>query len=122
MIKGITSGGNNIVVSGGSSFMPYVNMSTPSAGMLRYNGTNQSLETYDGAGWLTIASNHATIELTGSANSAIAWAMTKMAEEAELQKLAQSHPAVRAAYDAFKRAGEQLKTTIILSKDEETTS
>jgi len=121
MINGIT-GSNNVVVYGGNSSMPYVNMSNPSAGMLRYNGNNQCFETYDGASWLQIASNYASIDLTGSANAAIAWVMSKMAEEAELQKLAHSHPAVKAAYENFKRAGEQLRTTIILSKDEQTTN
>jgi hypothetical protein len=121
MIKSI-GGINNVVVTGGDEFMPYVNMSNPSAGMVRYNGNNQCLETYDGASWFIIAASNAKVDLTGSANAAIVWAMSKMAEEAELQKLAHDHPAVRAAYEAFKRAGEQLRTTIILSKDDKTTS
>ena len=115
-------GMNNIVVSNGNSFMPYVNMNNPSAGMVRYNGNNQSIEVYDGLNWLQMNSNNVSIDLSGSANAAIAWALTKMAEEAELQKMVHEHPAVRAAYEAFKRAGEQLKTTIILSKDEQSTT
>ena len=121
MINSI-KGGTHIAVTGGSEFMPYVNMSTPSAGMVRYNGNNQSMEVYDGVKWLQLTSNHASIDLTSSANAVIAWALTKMAEEAELQKMVHEHPAIRAAYEAFNRAGEQLKTTIILSKDETTTS
>ena len=115
-------GGNNVVVNNGSSFMPYVKMSNPSAGMTRYNGNNQSMEVYDGASWLQFASNHATIELTGTANAAITWALAKMSEEAQLERLAAEHPAVKAAYENMKRAAEQLKTTIILSKDEQTTT
>ena len=122
MINGIAASGNNIVVSDGSAFMPYVNMSNPSAGMMRYNGSNQCIETYDGITWLTINANYVKVDLSPSANSAIAWALTKMAEEAELQRMVHSRPAVRAAYEAFKRAGEQLQTTIILSKDEQTTT
>ena len=121
MINSIT-GMSNIVVNGGNAFMPYVNMSNHSAGMMRYNGSSQSIEVYDGASWLQIASNNVSIDLSGSANAAIMWAMTKMAEEAELQKLANDHPAIRAAYEEFKRAEEQLKITIILSKDEQSTS
>lgn len=102
--------------------MPYVNMSNPSAGMVRYNGNNQALEVYDGMTWLVLTANHAQLDLSGGANAAISWAMNKMNEETELQQMAKEHPAVRAAYEAFKRAGEQLKTTIILSKDEQTTS
>jgi len=70
-----------------------------------------------GSSWYQLT-NHASIDLSPNANAAILWAIDKMAEEAELKKLANTHPAVRAAYDAYKRAGEQLKATIILSKDE----
>ncbi len=121
MINNI-SGMNNVVVTGGTSFMPYVSMSNPSAGMVRYNGSNQSMEVYDGMSWLTMNNNHASIDLTGAANAAITWAMRKMAEEAELERLADSHPAVKAAYENMKRAAEQLKATIILSKDEQSTT
>lgn len=121
MIKSIAPG-KHIVVTGDNGFSPYVNMSSPSAGMTRYNGNTQNLEVYDGVNWLVLTTDRATIDLTGSASAAIAWAMEKMAEEAELQKMAHEHPAVHAAYEAFKRAGEQLKTTIILSKDEQSTS
>ena len=113
------SGSENVIVAGGSSFMPYVNMSNPSAGMVRYNGNNQCMEVYDGLAWLTMNNNHVNIGLTGAANAAIAWAMKKMAEEAELERLSDSHPAVKAAYENMKRAAEQLKATIILSKDEQ---
>lgn len=112
------SGMNNVVVMNGNSFMPYVNMSNPSAGIVRYNGSNQSMEVYDGNSWLTMNNNHVNIDLSGAANAAIAWAMNKMAEEAQLEKMAAEHPAVKAAYENMKRAAEQLKATIILSKDE----
>ena len=121
MINSI-GGMNNVVVNGGSSFMPYVNMNNYSAGMVRYNGSNQSMEVYDGGSWLQIVSNHASIDLSGSANAAITWALAKMSEEAQLERLAAEHPAVKAAYENMKRAAEQLKATIILSKDEQTTS
>jgi hypothetical protein len=121
MIKGIESG-NHIVITGDNGFSPYVNMSNPSAGMMRYNGTTQNIEAYDGTTWHILTTDRPTVDLTSSASAAIVWAMKKMAEETELQKMAHEHPAVHAAYEAFKRAGEQLKTTIILSKDEQSTS
>jgi hypothetical protein len=121
MIKSI-SGNGHVQVTGSSGFTPYVNMSNPSAGMMRYNGTNQQLEVYDGMSWLTLTSDSVHIGLDHNATAALTWAMTKMSEEAELQRMAETHPAVLAAYEAFKRAGEQLKTTIILSKDEQPTS
>jgi len=121
MIKTL-AGTNHIQVTGGNGFAPYVNMSNPSAGMMRYNGSNQQMEVYDGMSWLQMSSDHAYVSLDPSATAVIAWAMQKMAEESKLQKMAHEHPAVRAAYEAFKRAGEQLQTTIILSEDEKSTS
>ena len=117
MINNI-SGMGSVVVTGGTSFMPYVNMSNPSAGIVRYNGNNQCMEVYDGNSWLTMNHNHVHVDLSGAANAVISWAMRKMAEEAELEKLAHDHPAVQAAYENMKRAAEQLKATIILSKDD----
>ena len=121
MISNI-NGGTHVVVSNGNPSGPYIsNHSNKSmVGMVRYNGNY--LEVYDGSAWLMLSTSPVNIELTGSANAAIAWAMSKMAEEAELQRMADSHPAVKAAYENMKRAAEQLKATIILSKDEQTTS
>jgi hypothetical protein len=121
MIRAI-NGGGHVVVSGGSPSGPYINnySNNTMVGMVRYQNSN--LEVYDGIAWLQIASSHATIDLSGSANAAINWAMSKMAEEAQLEKLASEHPAIKAAYENMKRASEQLKATIILSKDETTTS
>ena len=116
MIKGI-SGSSHIVVSGGNSSGPYVNSHSgqPMIGMVRYHNSN--LEVYDGSVWLTIGGSYVTVELTGSANSAISWAMTKMAEEANLEKMATEHPAVKAAYENVKRAKEQLKGHLALGMD-----
>jgi hypothetical protein len=121
MIKGI-NGSGHIVVTGGASSGPHVsNYSNNSmVGMVRYH--NNNLEVYDGMTWLAIQCSYATVDLSGTANAAIAWAMSKMAEDAQLEKMAADHPAVKAAYENLKRASEQLKATIILSKDEESTS
>ena len=116
------SGSNNVVVSGGNSSGPHINNYTNSTmvGMVRYN--NYQLEVYDGSVWLAIISGPATIDLSGSANAAITWALAKMSEEVQLERLSAEHPAVKIAYENMKRAAEQLKATIILSKDETTTS
>lgn len=121
MLRGLTGQGY-VVVSGGTSTptTPYINSSAPSSGMIRYN--NNNFEVYDGSYWHMIGVAYPTIDLTGTANSAINWAMKKMTEEAELEKLAKEHPAIKAAYDNMLKATEQLKTTIILSKDDKTTS
>ena len=121
MIKGI-NGSNHVVVTGGNISGPHVNnySSNSMVGMVRYH--NGTLEVYDGITWLQISGSYATVDLSGDANSAISWTMLKMAEEAQLEKLAAEHPAVKAAYENMKRASEQLKATIILSKDEEQTT
>jgi hypothetical protein len=120
MINGISVTGKYTVVHGGHNNMPYVNNNNTSAGMVRYN--NGNIEVYDGTTWLLMTGSVATVGISPIAEAAIEWAMKKMQEETEMEHLASQHPAIRAAYDTFKRAGEQLKTTIILSKDEKTTS
>jgi hypothetical protein len=121
MIKGV-SGGALVHVSGGDPLFPYIpiNPNNPIIGMIRIRGSN--LEVFDGSSWIIMTTSYATVELNQSAQSAIAWVMSKMAEEAELQRMADNHPAVKAAYENMKRANEQLKATIILSKDEQTTT
>jgi hypothetical protein len=121
MISNI-NGGTHVVVNNGNPSGPYISNynNKGMVGMVRYN--DNQLEVYDGTGWLILSTSPVNIELTGSANAAIAWAMSKMAEEAELQRMADNHPAVKVAYENMKRAAEQLKATIILSKDEQTTT
>ena len=123
MIKDVISSGPFIQISGGGSFTPYVNMSNPSAGMVRWNGNSQNLEVYDGSTWQTISSSIASVGITPYASEAISWARRKMDEEANLKKLADDHPAIKIALDNLERAKQQLDATIILSKEhEETTS
>jgi len=120
MINAISVTGKYTVVHGGHNNTPYVNNNNTSAGMVRYN--NGNIEVYDGTTWLLMTGSVATVGISPIAEAAIEWAMKKMQEETEMEHLASQHPAIRVAYDTFKRAGEQLKTTIILSKDEKTTS
>jgi len=121
MIKSIASGAF-IEVGGGTSPMPHipVNNNNPMQGMIRINGSD--MQVFDGSAWMNIAASYSTVSLNSTAQSAISWAMNKMAEEAALEKLSENHPAVKAAYENMKRAAEQLKATIILSKDEQTTT
>lgn len=121
MIRTIASGAF-VEVTGGKSTMPYITPNTdiPMHGMVRIHGND--LQVWSGGNWVQIAASYPIVGLSSSAQSAISWAMVKMAEEAELEKLSHSHPAVRAAYENMRRAAEQLKTTIILSKDEQTTT
>ena len=98
MIKNI-SGGRGITVMGGNSSSPYVNMSNPSAGMIRYNGNNQNLEVYDGSSWLTMSMNYAQVDLDSDAQSLLEWARTKRAEEDYLKREAEKNPTIKDLID-----------------------
>jgi hypothetical protein len=122
MIKGIVAGTMIDVQGGGSGTYVYGNTSAQGVGNMRYDTSKQQIEVWDGNNWQQLNMAYPTVSLNSSAVSAISWAMTKMAEEARLEELSKKHPAISAAYENLKRAEEQLKTTIILSKDEQTTS
>jgi multidrug resistance efflux pump len=112
-------GGQYITVNhSGSAY--YNNTGQPAAGMLRYHSGGR-VEVYDGSSWTT-ASGSANITLSPVAEQAITWAIQKQQEERDLEKLSQNHPAIQAALENLRRAEEQLKTTVILSKDEQPTT
>lgn len=96
----------------------YINANNgqPMVGMVRYH--NNSLEAYDGTSWHKLSQSFPTIGLTETAVKAVDWAIKEMEFEAQLEKMGEEHPAVKAAHENFRRAAEQLKATIILSQDE----
>lgn len=118
MITGLSSG--KYVTVNGTSGTYYTNSSQPMTGMLRYHSGGR-VEVFDGVSWVQVSS-YQSIDLSPDTQLIIEWARVKMMEEQEIARLSQEHPAVKAAYDNVKRAQEQLKATLILSKDEETTS
>ena len=122
MIKGIAAGTMIDVQGGGSGTYVYGKLDGQGIGTVLYNTKTQHLDVWDGYAWQQITLSHPTVSLNSSAVSAITWAMRKMEEDAQLEELSKKHPSVQAAYENLKRAEEQLKTTIILSKDEQTTS
>lgn len=117
MIKTINAG-RHIEVSNSHASSPYINTHSgqPMIGMVRYN--NNCLETYDGTTWHKLGEAYPMISLTQSATAAIDWAIKEMEFEAQLEKMSQEHPAIKAAFENVRRASEQLKTTIILSNNE----
>lgn len=118
MIKGISSG-SGIQVSGiygnWPSFYNNVNSNGNTlVGQVRYNGSSQNLEVYDGSSWLTMSSSYPTIELSPEVQSILNWARMKMAEESRIQALAAKHPIVADALEAVKRAEEQVRVVAAL--------
>jgi hypothetical protein len=77
MINGLSAQGKYMYIHGGHSSGPYVNMSNPSAGMMRYNGSNNNTEVYDGMSWVTMGGSIGTVGLNVVAESAIDWALKK---------------------------------------------
>ena len=93
MIKSL-SGGSHIQVTGASGFAPYVNMSNPSAGMVRYNGNSQNLEIYDGSSWMAMYSSAANVSMDYEVQTILNWAKQKMQEDQRLKELAEKHPGI----------------------------
>ena len=119
MIKAI-HGSDSIFVTESNYSLPYIDSTRPSAGMVRYKDYN--MEVYDGSSWLQAVAGTPHIDLSPEIKEVLAWARQAMQEDKELERLAKEYPAVNAALENVRRAQKQLKTTIILSKDEETTS
>lgn len=111
MIRNLTAG-PGIHVSNNSSSSPYINISNPSAGMVRYNGS--SFEVYDGSSWLIMSSSYPQIELDNWTMGAVQWARQKMDEEQRMKELAAKHPAVADALAAKDRAEEAVRIAVAL--------
>ena len=111
MIKTIMNGAG-INVSNGIHSTLYIDMTRPSAGMVRYNGNN--FEVYDGNSWMKIPGGDAQVTLDGVTLESLQWVRRKMTEEKRLEELAKSHPTVADAIDAVRLAEQQLKTVVAL--------
>ena len=76
------------------------------AGSVRYNGTNQNLEIYNGTSWQNFPITNIEVRLSDEAESLLYWARQKRAEELTIDELCNSNPALakaRANYDLIKR-------------------
>jgi len=107
-----------LTVGYASNVTPYINMSSPSAGMMRYNGSNNCTEVYDGSNWLRLETNPVQdLSLSSEAADIMAWASKKMAEETKLKALAAKFPALQKAMDNLDLIkalveNENLETTV----------
>jgi len=130
MIKNISVGGKYIIVSG---LHPETYINTYSnahgVGNMRYNTTLQNIEVWDGNTWIMLKTSSASIGLSHEAEDLLDWAKEKRRQKESMLPLSSDHPAVRIAKENLNKAKaevikaeQQLKATIILSKDEQTTS
>ena len=111
MITNITAG-HGIHIGGNSYSTPYVDMTRPSAGMLRSNGS--SIEVYDGSVWLVLSAGYPQIELDVVTQEAIQWVRRKMEDEKRFNELASKHPTVADALLARDRAEDAVKIAVAL--------
>jgi|694.fasta_scaffold18843_11 hypothetical protein len=115
----VISGGTGVQISGGHASWPQFYNSASSTGnsligQVRYNGSSQNMEVYDGSSWLTMPSSYSTVELAPEVQSVLNWARMKMAEESRIQQLAAQHPTVADALLARDRAEDAVKIAVAL--------
>jgi hypothetical protein len=118
MINSIMSMGKHIIVGGGNSASNYINNGSGMMGVgdLRFNTSTQQIEFYNGQTWQIFTMAQATVGLTGTAETAIDWAMKKMEEEKEARAMAEQYPAVADALNAVWESEQQLKTIVALCR------
>ena len=105
MINTIINGAGINVINGIHSAL-YIDMTRPSAGLVRYN--NNHFEVYDGNSWMKIPGGDAQVTLDGVTLESLQWVRRKMTEEKRLEELAKSHPSVADAVAAVAQAQEQV--------------
>ena len=122
MIKTINAGTGITVNNGYNTWPSFYNtvISTGNSlvGQLRYNGSSQNMEVYDGNSWIAMASAWPTVELAPHVQAVVNWAQTKMAEESRLKALAAKHPSVEDALKAVAKAEEQVRIVAALMDTE----
>jgi hypothetical protein len=86
-------------------------------GQMRF--VNNRVEVFDGASWLAMHDN-ITVGMTPTAESALAWAIERQAQEKRWTELAEQYPAVADALAARNRAESALSVVARLCGELET--
>jgi len=120
MIKTVNGFGRYVMVNGGMPAHTYINSSSGymNVGDVRFNTQMQRLEAYDGNIWIEINTSHASVGLTPDAERALDWANRKIAEEAELDRLAASNATIADLIKQKKELDDKIKMVQILTKEE----
>jgi len=120
MIKTVNGMGRHIMVNGGMPSTTYMNTSAGymSVGDLRYNSSMQRLEVYDGQMWIELNSSHASVGLTPDAERAVDWAIRKQREDADLESLAKSNPAIADLLNQKKELEDKIKMVQTLIRED----
>lgn len=88
--------------------LPYISPGAQSAGMVRFNTSQQCLEVYDGQTWVRL-NYDAELELNPQIRETVEWARRKQREEHELEMLCAQHPGLQEAWDRFRLMRELVK-------------
>ena len=116
MIKDISGNSEYLTVSGSGGYnTPYINMTNPSAGMVRYNGSN--FEVYDGSVWIGMNMGYTHIDVSGKTREILQWAEAKMHQEREIMQLVETNPTVADAYNTYKEAADKLAVVMKLTQE-----
>jgi hypothetical protein len=120
MIKNISSSGKYINVIG-ESVANYINNYSGAQGVgnIRFNTTNQTMEVYDGNGWILLQMGHVNVGLNAEAESLLDWARQKRQEELELEALAETNATIKDLMETINQKQEQISIVRTLIKKEE---
>ena len=119
MIKNISSSGKYINVIG-ESVANYINNYSGAQGVgnIRFNTVNQSMEVYDGNGWILLQMGHVNVGLNAEAELLLDWAKKKRDEEIEIDLLAAANPTVKNLLEQIKEKEDQIQMVMTLIKKE----
>ena len=120
MIKSIHSSSPFLTVSGGNPGSTYIGnySNAPGVGNMRYNPSNQNIEVYDGSTWIILSAHHTNINLSDEAVSLLQWARQKRDEELDIERLAQTSPAIKDLITQIEEKEEQIRVVQALIKEE----
>jgi hypothetical protein len=121
MIKTVNGSGRYMMVNGGMPATTYINTGPGymSVGDIRFNTNSQNLEVYDGQIWRELNTSHASVGLTPDAERALDWANRKIAEEAELDRIAESNATIADLVEQKKALDHKIKMVQNLVKNYE---
>jgi hypothetical protein len=105
MIGAVSTSPHLIAHNTGSAPWVSTNPNNAFQGQMRF--VNSRIEVFDGAVWLAMH-NNITVGMTAVAESALAWAIERQAQEKRWAELAKSHPAVADALAARQQAESAL--------------
>ena len=81
--------------------MPITVYSTAPAGQVRFDGTHQCLQVYDGTTWHNLPTPTDLITVSAECQEILDWARKQKTKQQELETLMEKHPGLRDLYQRF---------------------